>query len=324
MVVGDPPEAQPPAPGVLGPSSTCFPGGAHSGTITQFSTLNRLPDGAEDRGDGDRHGHRDGARRGSRTRRRHHVEPSGAAQRPAPGHARRGAAAAGALLRRRRGRRDLVDRRGQRVLRRRRRARPRRVRRDPASDPISPEAAGAALAASARMVVALHEGPKISIAALPGPAVGAGVGIALAADLRIAAESARLIPGWGRARVQRRLRRPVVPDPVPRHVARAGAADRRRTDRCPGRAGRRLVQPGRARRRARRRRVRLGAHDRGRAADRVPLLQGERAAGHAVDAAGGAAPRVGAHGPLGPHPRASRGGAAVARGGRQRALGATG
>ena len=48
------------------------------------------------------------------------------------------------------------------------------------------------------MVVALHEGPKISIAALPGPAVGAGVGIALAADLRIAAESARLIPGWGR------------------------------------------------------------------------------------------------------------------------------
>jgi 2-(1,2-epoxy-1,2-dihydrophenyl)acetyl-CoA isomerase len=71
------------------------------------------------------------------------------------------------------------------------------ARRDPASPP-SPEAAGAALAASARMVVLLHEGPKISIAALNGPAVGAGVGIALAADLRIAAESARLIPGWRR------------------------------------------------------------------------------------------------------------------------------
>jgi 2-(1,2-epoxy-1,2-dihydrophenyl)acetyl-CoA isomerase len=50
----------------------------------------------------------------------------------------------------------------------------------------------------ARMVLMLHESPKISIAALPGPAVGAGIGIALAADLRIAATSASLIPGWGR------------------------------------------------------------------------------------------------------------------------------
>jgi 2-(1,2-epoxy-1,2-dihydrophenyl)acetyl-CoA isomerase len=49
-----------------------------------------------------------------------------------------------------------------------------------------------------RMVVLLHESPKVSIAALPGPAVGAGVGIALCTDLRIAGESARLIPGWGR------------------------------------------------------------------------------------------------------------------------------
>lgn len=50
----------------------------------------------------------------------------------------------------------------------------------------------------ARMVLMLHESPKISIAALPGPAVGAGIGIALAADLRIAATSAKLVPGWGR------------------------------------------------------------------------------------------------------------------------------
>lgn len=50
----------------------------------------------------------------------------------------------------------------------------------------------------ARMVLMLHESPKISIAALPGPAVGAGIGIALAADLRIAATSATLVPGWGR------------------------------------------------------------------------------------------------------------------------------
>ncbi len=58
-------------------------------------------------------------------------------------------------------------------------------------------AATAMLTESARMVVMLHEGPKISIAALPGAAVGAGLAIALAADFRIAAESARLVPGWG-------------------------------------------------------------------------------------------------------------------------------
>jgi 2-(1,2-epoxy-1,2-dihydrophenyl)acetyl-CoA isomerase len=73
----------------------------------------------------------------------------------------------------------------------------RRERTDPPPS-LSPEDAGAALAATARMVLLLHEGPKISIVALPGPAVGAGIGIALAADLRIAAESARLIPGWNK------------------------------------------------------------------------------------------------------------------------------
>jgi 2-(1,2-epoxy-1,2-dihydrophenyl)acetyl-CoA isomerase len=50
----------------------------------------------------------------------------------------------------------------------------------------------------ASMVLRLYESPKISIAALPGPAVGAGIGVALAADLRIAAASATIIPGWGR------------------------------------------------------------------------------------------------------------------------------
>jgi 2-(1,2-epoxy-1,2-dihydrophenyl)acetyl-CoA isomerase len=73
----------------------------------------------------------------------------------------------------------------------------RRARSNEPRPPISAEEAGAALAEHARMVLMLHEGPKLSIAALPGPAVGAGIGIALAADLRIAAESARLIPGWG-------------------------------------------------------------------------------------------------------------------------------
>jgi len=50
----------------------------------------------------------------------------------------------------------------------------------------------------AAMVLMLHESPKISIGALPGPAVGAGIGLALCTDLRIAAASASFIPGWGR------------------------------------------------------------------------------------------------------------------------------
>lgn len=50
---------------------------------------------------------------------------------------------------------------------------------------------------SARMVELLHQLPKPTLAALPGAAVGAGMSIALSTDLRIAARSARLIPGWG-------------------------------------------------------------------------------------------------------------------------------
>jgi 2-(1,2-epoxy-1,2-dihydrophenyl)acetyl-CoA isomerase len=49
-----------------------------------------------------------------------------------------------------------------------------------------------------RMVLMLHESPLISVAALPGPAAGAGIGIALCADLRIAVDSASLVPGWDR------------------------------------------------------------------------------------------------------------------------------
>ena len=56
---------------------------------------------------------------------------------------------------------------------------------------------GRALARDARMVELLHLSPKVTLAALSGAAVGAGMSIALATDLRIAARSARLIPGWG-------------------------------------------------------------------------------------------------------------------------------
>lgn len=54
------------------------------------------------------------------------------------------------------------------------------------------------LTRNARMVQVLHQMTKPTLAALPGPAVGAGMSIALSADLRISARSARLIPGWGR------------------------------------------------------------------------------------------------------------------------------
>ena len=67
---------------------------------------------------------------------------------------------------------------------------------DERSDPVAGPAAE--LLHATRIVRLLHEMPKVTIAALPGPAVGAGMSIALAADLRIAARSASLIPGWGK------------------------------------------------------------------------------------------------------------------------------
>jgi 2-(1,2-epoxy-1,2-dihydrophenyl)acetyl-CoA isomerase len=57
---------------------------------------------------------------------------------------------------------------------------------------------GQMLADDARMIPMLYECPKITLAALPGAAVGAGMSLALAADFRIAASSATLIGGWGR------------------------------------------------------------------------------------------------------------------------------
>lgn len=70
---------------------------------------------------------------------------------------------------------------------------------NPASDPEAQvRERGAMLADNARMVTLLHEMPKITIAALPGAAVGAGMSIALSTDLRIAARSAKLVPGWSK------------------------------------------------------------------------------------------------------------------------------
>jgi 2-(1,2-epoxy-1,2-dihydrophenyl)acetyl-CoA isomerase len=58
------------------------------------------------------------------------------------------------------------------------------------------EESTAGLVRQARMVELLHTSPKVTIAALPGAAIGAGLGIALSTDLRIAAASATLVPGW--------------------------------------------------------------------------------------------------------------------------------
>ncbi len=73
---------------------------------------------------------------------------------------------------------------------------------------------------------------KPTIAALPGPAVGAGLAIAMACDIRIAAQSAFVSTGYLRVGLERRLRHRLAVDAAGRHRAGARIDVHRRQGRC--------------------------------------------------------------------------------------------
>ncbi len=99
---------------------------------------------------------------------------------------------------------------------------------------------------------------KPTIAALPGPAVGAGLALAMACDIRIAAQSAFVSTGYARVAPERRLRHRLAPDAAGRHVAGTRIDVHRRQGRCGQMRDDRSRQPRGARRQAADRGVRTG------------------------------------------------------------------
>ena len=79
-----------------------------------------------------------------------------------------------------------------------------------------------------RLTGALVALRKPTLAALPGPAAGAGLSIALACDLRIAAQSAFVATGYLKVGTERRLRHHLAVDPTgrPRQSQRTAASCR--------------------------------------------------------------------------------------------------
>lgn len=71
-------------------------------------------------------------------------------------------------------------------------------RRDPNAAPPTLDEAANALLDDAQIARLLHESPKLTVAAVNGAAVGAGLSLALACDFRVMAPTAKLIPGWGK------------------------------------------------------------------------------------------------------------------------------
>ena len=84
---------------------------------------------------------------------------------------------------------------------------------------------------------------KPTIAALPGPAVGAGLALAMACDIRIAAQSAFVSTGYLQVALSRRLRHRLAADAAGRHLAGAGIDVHRREGRCGAMRGDRPRQP---------------------------------------------------------------------------------
>ena len=116
---------------------------------------------------------------------------------------------------------------------------------------------------------------KPTIAALPGPAVGAGLALAMACDIRIAAQSAFVSTGYLQGGPERRLWHRLAADAAGRHLAGAGIDVHLRQGRCGQMRGDRPRQPRGARRQAAGGSLCARQIDRRRPDDRAALHEGQ-------------------------------------------------